>query len=250
MFDYHVHSNYSSDCKTKMEDIISTAISRGISKIAITDHIDFDLGLENEFRYDERMSEINRLRDKYYGQIEIVNGVEIGIDISDIERVESYLAKHPFEFKIMSIHMVNRLELYTEEIFNHYHPEDVLMMYLDEMFYAVNHFDDYDVIGHMDYLRRYNEEIKSFDIKDFIEYYEVVLKAIIKNGKSLEINTSSLYYGDNDFYPNEEILKSYSRLGGKYISIGSDSHQSHTLGFEFNRALMIAKKHNLEIIKL
>ena len=55
MFDYHVHSNYSSDCKTKMEDIISTAISRGISKIAITDHIDFDLGLENEFRYDERI---------------------------------------------------------------------------------------------------------------------------------------------------------------------------------------------------
>lgn len=250
MFDFHVHSNYSADCQTNMEDIIRAAISKKITKIAITDHIDFDLGLENEFKYDERLNEINRLRDKYNGQIHIINGVEIGIDITDFKRVETYLSEHPFEFKIMSLHMVKRSELFTREIFNSYHPEDVLMMYLDEMYYAVNHFDNYDVIGHLDYLRRYNSEVKSFDIEDYIQYYEVVLKAIINKGKSIEINTSSLYYGDNEFYPNEEILKSYSKLGGKYISIGSDSHQVHTLGYEFNQALSLARKYNLKLISV
>ena len=39
--DYHMHTNFSSDSDTAMEDMIEKAILLGLKEIAITDHLDY-----------------------------------------------------------------------------------------------------------------------------------------------------------------------------------------------------------------
>ena len=50
--DYHMHSKYSFDGSEELDTICQTAIRRGLSEIAITDHMDIYTGLP----YDEQMN--------------------------------------------------------------------------------------------------------------------------------------------------------------------------------------------------
>ena len=59
---------------------------------------------------------------------------------------------------------------------------------------------------------------------------EEILKTVITDGKGIEVNTSSYRYGLSDTTPSREILKLYKALGGKIITIGSDSHRPEHLG--------------------
>ena len=59
---------------------------------------------------------------------------------------------------------------------------------------------------------------------------EKILKTVISDGKGIEVNTSSHRYGLSDTTPSMDILKLYRELGGKIITIGSDSHKPEHLG--------------------
>lgn len=49
-----------------------------------------------------------------------------------------------------------------------------------------------------------------------------ILKAIVANGKFLEINSSTK--SEKPFMPFEDILKKYAAFGGKFVTFGSDAH--------------------------
>ena len=57
-----------------------------------------------------------------------------------------------------------------------------------------------------------------------------ILKTVIVDGKGIEVNTSSHRYGLADLTPSREILKLYRELGGRILTIGSDSHKPEHLG--------------------
>jgi histidinol-phosphatase (PHP family) len=56
-----------------------------------------------------------------------------------------------------------------------------------------------------------------------------ILKMVIADGKGIEINTSSFRYGLTDLIPSRDIILLYKKLGGKIITIGSDSHKQEHL---------------------
>ena len=82
--DYHMHSKYSFDGSEELDTICQTANRRGLSEIAITDHMDIYTGLP----YDEQMNfevpggeqyhmdvsglyaGLVQMKEKYAGQIE------------------------------------------------------------------------------------------------------------------------------------------------------------------------------------
>ena len=81
----------------------------------------------------------------------------------------------------------------------------------------------------MDLITRYDEKgVYPFEkLKPIITK---ILKTVIADGKGIEINTSSHRYGLKDLTPSRDILKLYKELGGKIITIGSDSHKPEHLG--------------------
>ncbi len=67
MYDYHVHSHFSGDCKELMEDTVVEAIKKNALQICFTDHIDYDYPEpHNSSLFDINVSELFSEVEKVY----------------------------------------------------------------------------------------------------------------------------------------------------------------------------------------
>jgi len=69
--DYHTHSSFSLDSDAPMENMIISAISKGLNEIAFTDHVDFDSRYPFT-NYNEYIPVIMDFKEKYKNRINIV----------------------------------------------------------------------------------------------------------------------------------------------------------------------------------
>lgn len=242
--DYHVHTEFSDDSVYPMESVIRDAIAMGMKEICITDHVDYgikedwDCGRPIAYRngdpyanvdYPRYMDTIRRLKETYGSQITIRTGMEFGIQTHTISQFESLFARYPFDFIILSIHQVEDKEFWTQDYQRGRSQKEYNEGYYEEMLSVVKQYKNYSVLGHMDLITRYDEAgIYPFEkVKPIITE---ILKQVIADGKGIEFNTSWHRYGLKDTTPSVEILKLYRELGGRVITLGSDSHKPEQLG--------------------
>ena len=82
--DNHVHTYFSTDSDTPMEDMLKNAIEKEFSSICFTDHMDYNFPSEGdtpEFLLDIEpyFEEMKRLSEKYGDRIKIRRGIELGL---------------------------------------------------------------------------------------------------------------------------------------------------------------------------
>lgn len=78
--DYHVHTSFSTNCHADMEAVVKKAIELGMPGICITDHYDMDYPTgEFQLDIDRYIAEVTRVREKYAGQIEVLLGLDMGL---------------------------------------------------------------------------------------------------------------------------------------------------------------------------
>ena len=81
--DTHVHSVFSADCETPLEENIRAAIKAGLPWICFTDHIDYDYPPKDDMIFDFNIQNyftaIREVKEKYKDEITVLIGVEIGI---------------------------------------------------------------------------------------------------------------------------------------------------------------------------
>jgi len=241
MYDSHVHTNFSADCKTPIETILDAAISTGLHTIAITDHIDYNYenGLIFEFSPPKYDSTIKDMQKKYDGQIEILKGVELGIKPDVLDKCQTLLETEAFDFVIASMHGCQGEDFYFGNFFDDKTPQDAMIIYLQELLKMIKLFSNFDIIGHIDLPKRYNKDVAEMDLEPLIPFYTQIFKWLIDNGKGIELNTSGLRQNVGVQFPDKRILKTYYECGGRIITLGSDSHAENTLCEEFDIALSI-----------
>jgi len=81
--DCHVHSAFSDDCETSVEQMIETAIAQGRKFFYITDHHDFDYpvmddGVTFQLSQAPYVHRVEELREQYKDKIQVRIGVELG----------------------------------------------------------------------------------------------------------------------------------------------------------------------------
>lgn len=246
--DYHVHTNYSDDSEYLMEDVIKDAIDMGMKEICFTDHVDYGIKVDQEnltkeeivelskghefaplnVHYPRYFTEIENLQKKY-SKISIKKGMEFGVQVHTIPMYKKLFHQYDFDFIILSCHQVENKEFWTQDFQRGKTQKEYNERYYQEILKVVKEYKDYSVLGHLDLITRYDKNgIYPFDqVKDIITD---ILKIVIDDGKGIEVNTSSHRYGLNDLTPSRDILKLYKELGGKIITIGSDSHKKKHLG--------------------
>lgn len=101
--------------------------------------------------------------------------------------------------------------------------------YYEEILNLVKGYQHYSVLGHLNLIVRY-DEMGVYPFSDIKPYVEAILREVIRNGKGIEVNTSSYRYGLTDTTPSRDILRLYKELGGRIITLGSDSHKPDHLG--------------------
>lgn len=241
MFDFHIHTSYSDDCSVEMESYVQPAIKKGLKGICFTDHIDIDYPsniIKFLLDYEPYVLELNRLKEKYLGKLEILLGVEFGMQPHILEADASFFAGKDFDYVLGSIHTTGKKELYGGDYLEGISEHQGITNYFTEMLYCVKNFKSYDNLGHIDAISRYvSQETKPYSAEKYIDYIEEVLKAVIKAGKGIELNTSGKRYGLGNFHPEPRILKLYRQLGGEIVTLGSDSHNTNTIAYGFDEAI-------------
>lgn len=258
--DYHVHTEFSDDSIYPVEDVIRDAVKMGMDEICITDHVDYgvkvdwDSGKEILYRngeplanvdYPAYMEKIRALKEQYDGRIRIRTGMEFGVQMHTIPQFEELFARYPFDFIILSVHQVEDKEFWTQDFQKRRSQREYNERYYEEMLELVKNYKNYSVLGHMDLIKRYDEE-GSYPFEKLRPVVEEILKIVIADGKGIEINTSSHRYGLDGTMPSEEILRLYRKLGGHIITIGSDSHKPEHLGIYIEETKRLLKDMGFE----
>ena len=246
MYDFHIHSDFSMDCRFLMEEMVAEAINKNMKSICFTDHIDFDLtenGLDFVFRPKDYFKKIKQMKYKYMNEIEILAGVEIGMQPHLKGRYREFLKDNLFDFIIMSVHSINKTDIYADDFIKGKEPLEALCIYYEYLYRSIEIFDDFDVVGHLDYIDRYFEDFSILpDFKEYRLHIEKILKLIIHRGKGIEINTAGMKHGLGYYHPKNEILTLYRDLGGEIITIGSDAHSPEYIGYEYKEAEKLLSK--------
>lgn len=254
MYDFHIHSDFSLDSKTPMERIVKNAIEKNFKTICFTDHVDFEATedkIDLLFRPLDYFRDINRVKYKYRDKIEILAGVEIGMQPGLESRYDDFVEEYDFDFVLMSIHTINRRDIFQDYSSSELSSSEIISRYYDELLHCVDVYDNYDVVGHIDFIDRYiddKEVLERYDL--YMNKIEKILKIIIDKGKGLEINTGGLRYRLNSPHPKPSILKLYKDLGGDLVTFGSDAHIAEHVGYEYKSSEKMLREMGFKYIYL
>lgn len=257
--DYHVHTHFSDDSNYLMEQVVQDALSMGMDEICFTDHVDYGIkkdrselsekelekvadfvddaiglspdAIVTNVDYPNYFKELNRLSDLYTDKIQIKKGLEFGIQSHTIEKYQSLFDtyKDQLDFIILSIHQVEDKEFWNQDYQKGKSQDEVYTGYYNELYKVIQIYKDYSVLGHLDLISRYDAQ-GNYPFEKVKPIVQKILKQVIEDGKGIELNTSSIRYGLKDSTPAKEILELYKNLGGKIITLGSDSHTPAHLG--------------------
>lgn len=237
--DAHMHTWFSSDSESDPKDMAEAAIKKGFQAICFTDHYDknsFDWGPEDVFEPEEYFSYMLKLQEEYKDKIDIRIGVEIGLRPELHEYYQKFIPSFPFDFVIGSAHCVFGHDPASKIPFQDHTDDEIYRQIFKEMKYEAETTNEFDVMGHLDYVIRYGENgAKEFSYYKYKEEIDALLKVLVEKGKGIEINTSGFKYGLGSAHPNIDILKKYKELGGEIITIGADAHKPEHIGYDFYR---------------
>ena len=249
--DYHVHTEFSDDSNYPMEQVIKDAITKEFDELCFTDHVDYGIKKDwdepGEMIYrkggagePDQMPVANvdypvyyktfqKMKELYQDKISLKFGLEFGMQAHTVEKYEKLFSRYPFDFIILSVHEIEDKEFWDQGFQNGMTQQEYNERYYEEMLYLVQNYHNYSVLGHMDLITRY-DKAGVYPFEKLKPILTKILKTVIADEKGIEVNTSSNRYGLKDLTPSRDILKLYKELGGKIITIGSDSHKPEHLG--------------------
>ncbi len=244
--DYHVHSEYSFDWPTRIPgsifDICENAIKNGISQIAITDHMESNWVLAGDAPILDAASlrqDVMSAKKAFGGKLDIIYGVELGQPTQAPEIAQQLLDSFDFEFVIGSYH--NNVGVKDFALIDYANtPAHVIQdYYMDYLNQTADHINwgigKFSALGHLGYPLRYlavnnlSHIINPYDEK-YMKATKHIFSLIIKHGIALEVNTSGWRQGLNNSMATDGMIQYYADMGGKLITIGTDSHDTQFIG--------------------
>ncbi len=245
--DCHIHTHFSSDSDANPEQVIKRAVELELPAICFTDHNDFgwfcdaDGTVPFQLNFDEYVDYMRDLAERTAKSgaknLRVLTGVEQGLGCGCASLVNEYDSEHRLDFIIGSSHLVNGKDPYDAEFWEDTDISDAITAYYQSIIDNIGVCDNFDVYGHIDYVVRYiPDKSYRYNVKDYMDMIEIILKMLIDKGKGIELNTAGLRYGLGAPNPEAAILSLYHELGGEIITVGSDAHNVKDVAFYNNQA--------------
>jgi len=237
--DTHTHSNFSRDSQITVKQSVEAAIASGLAGISFTDHLDIGVPqgtIGDYFEISEQQSAIKACIDQYGASIGIYAGIEVGLQKHCIEDIKKIISAHRFDIVIGSIHWVNHIVPYYGEYYINKSLNEAYREYLEYYIDCIRQFDDFDVLGHYDYISRYSPYTqKTLTYSAFKDHFDFLFKIAIENGKALELNTRSFLPRNNQAPPqfDPDVFRRFRELGGEMVTLGSDAHNTTRFAADF-----------------
>ena len=232
VLDYHVHTEFSVDCKIPMADQCEAAIAAGVTEIAFTDHIDHEPADPGRgyWKADAYFASLEDARARYGDRLTILAGAEVDFNERIVEQVDQFLSQYQFDFVIGSVHYGEDGEIIFQEYFKDRTWDDVYLPYLQRLKLAASS-GYFDTLGHIDLPKRYAPvAMRTYDPLRYKDGLQDLFVTLIEHQVAFEINTSGLRQTPKTSMPGPAIVHWYAEAGGNLITTGTDSHAPQTIG--------------------
>ena len=225
--DMHTHSDNSFDAKSTVDELCQAALDKGLYAIAVTDHCEaeyINLGENCEFGSFDRqipqsVRDIDSAKEKYRDRLLVLRGLELGEPMHDPEQTKHALGYADFDFILASVHNLRGCEDFYYLDYKTVDIDEILRRYFDELIETAS-FEHFDSLAHLTYPLRYIVEREGYypDLTLYSEQIDRIFGILIQNKKALEI-----------------------KLGGGYITIGTDAHSDEMVGKGIEQGIKVAK---------
>lgn len=239
-YDQHLHTFLSFDSEEQFERYLAY----GPAFFVATDH--FDLKNPSTGGNDD-IPDYEKLTSKHQelsGETQLLKGIEIGVVPGQETAIKEYLATHPYDLRLVSIHQNGKFDYMSDTVLT-MDKYTVADQYFQQMLAVLDRFDQGHILTHFDYgLRRFD-----FTPAELAEHYEddltKIFQKVIDKEMALELNAKS--YGA---YQNAALYRYavplYQSLGGKLFTLGSDAHQAADYQLLFSEMANMLKEFQVD----
>lgn len=251
MMDFHTHTNNSLDSNRTMDELIKCAMDKGLTGIAVTDHAETWYFEQHQVikHITDCINQVKDAKKKY--TLKIFQGIEIGSPLDDIKKTKEMMSLCDYDVILNSVHCVKYGDIEASfaaidfSLLDDDTTYSLMDVYFDKMLQTAKN-SDFDILCHLTYPFRYTNGRygRNIDVALYENRILKILQILIKRGKSLEINTASMsgkYSSDfNCPCPDEYYIQKYYDMGGRYVTLGSDTH-TDTIATGFDEVVKMLK---------
>jgi histidinol-phosphatase (PHP family) len=245
--DAHLHTELSHDSAVVIDAYAERAIEQGIAELAITDHVDFDPAAPGvgSTTFQQRERYVREAAERWADRgVTIRFGAEITWDSAWASAIRDHLATSAYDFVIGSVHVYRDSPYAPANVAAWVEGRtlaEIVAPYFEEVA-AGARTGLFDVMGHIDFVKRFlAPHIRVAELASALELYEPILHALVESGTGLELNTSGLRSPAEETFPSAAVVARFHELGGRALTIGSDSHHVDHVAWAFDDGYRTAR---------
>lgn len=243
--DSHVHSDCSRDGNDPTTMMCENAARLGLYAITMTDHCECNAYMQDGYDRSIRQSyfEARKASAVFHQRLNVYAGMELGQPMQDLSAAEDALESCDFDFVLASVHNVKGRQDFYDMDYAKTSVDEELNLYFDEIL-SMLAWGKFDSLSHLTYPWRYIVGEHGIGIRDELYQRRIdeILAQLVKKRIALEVNTSGLRQRLGRTMPDLPILTRYRELGGRLVTIGSDSHRWADVGGGVEQGLGILRK--------
>lgn len=245
--DDHVHSTAgSADARATVDELCRLAVSKGLTRVCFTEHLDFDRNLPEYgyYIYANVKQAIEHARVQFSKNLEITMGLEVDFEPRFADEIPGVLRQLPVDFVLGSVHVYQGMHFARfREIGKNVLPitelADLYRSYFSDV-RAMIRANIADSIAHLDYPAKVSiRAAEDAPIPGYDDELAATLELAVAYGVGLEINTKRSRAGAPLAAPASAVMR-YIQLGGNRLTLGSDTHGCEQLadGLEIGKTVL------------
>ncbi|MGN0498883.1 MAG: histidinol-phosphatase HisJ family protein [Acutalibacteraceae bacterium] len=251
--DCHTHSNNSFDAKNSVADMLCKANEIGLDYLTITDHFEAAFYFEPDEEFGDlkkllpqSVSDIIQQQKISTGKTELLCGIELGEPLHDTNATNEVLSLTDYDFVLCSMHNLRDM---GDFFWLDYNSEDIpslLKKYFLELTECIQ-WGNFDSLAHITYPMRYicDKSKIAVDLAEYKKEIDELLALLAEKDKALEFNTCrnpELSLKTIGRCRDVQFLSRFKELGGKYVTLGSDAHNTEDLAKGISGAVDILRE--------
>lgn len=241
LVDYHVHSKYSVDGQSSIDDLCRRAVKLGLAEVGFCEHAEFepeDSGF-GFFDYHGYSEALDQARLQYDKKLRIRKGVEVDYNHEYEAQIREFLRGKDLDFVMAGVHYIDHIA-FDLNMNVAMPPEVAIQKYYTKILQAIES-GLFNVVAHFDLIRDY-VPLHPDSVLPAVEIIDTAFEQMVAKRIYLEINSRRKI--DRDPYPSGAVILRYLAKGGELFSFGSDAHSTLQLGVGITEAMDLL--HNLE----
>lgn len=235
MVDYHMHSVLS-DGKNSYEEMVLSAISKGLDEIGFTDHVclkpvDWAIRVED---IPVMTRQILDLKAEYKNEIQIRYGIEVDYFPGREDELRDLIDSIPVDYVIGSVHFIGDWNFDTDQSLYGKWSNDKLYEKYFTLIKQAAQSGLFDIIGHIDIIKKFRVYPESNQDKLFDD----TLKIIKDHNLVVELNTGGMDRPCAEFTPSPHLLQMCYQHHIP-VTLSSDAHRAEQIARHYESAVAL-----------